>query len=189
MRHNECHECGERWRTTVPARRCPECGSRDIETRRPSPWLILGTLGALSWLALVVAVCGGLTLRSSSPSAPSSPTSSTTSKPEPVQAPVERTTRPRDGDTVYLLILAHPGRDLILARDDASLREMTRLANRGDDRALEGMLADGRLFLVPARTRATVTSAGFLSSTIRILEGTHAGRAGVIVNDHLHKAP
>jgi hypothetical protein len=71
--------------------------------------------------------------------------------------------------------------------DDKAHDELVAFASAGNDAAIKQMVARGRLMVCPNGTKVSVVRLGFFASTIRIMEGKHAGRDGIIDNEWLHK--
>jgi hypothetical protein len=76
--------------------------------------------------------------------------------------------------------------DVVVGADKAANDELTKMAVNHDQEGFAGMVLSGRAFLVPAGTRIrvldTLFTFGFLptGAHVRILEGRHYGRDGVV---------
>jgi hypothetical protein len=74
-----------------------------------------------------------------------------------------------------------------VAINEQADKELTAFSIAKNEDAVKQMMAQGRVLVCAKRTRVSVVDRGFFSTTIRIMDGKHAGATGVIPNDFLYK--
>ncbi len=85
------------------------------------------------------------------------------------------------GDKVVISV------EIWLSIDKASHDESMKLSYAKDELGLKQMESEGRVFIVPAGTQGLLLEGGAFTARVRILSGTHKGKAGYISRDFLQK--
>jgi hypothetical protein len=80
-----------------------------------------------------------------------------------------------DVDTVWVSI------------DEQAAKELNRFSAAKNAAAIMQMIQQGRVLVCEKRTRVSVVDAGIFSTTVRIMEGPHSGKTGIVPNEFLHK--
>lgn len=87
----------------------------------------------------------------------------------------------RKGDTGYVEV---PGEsDVWLSVDEQTADRLTQLSTARDEAGIRQLMAAGRVLVVPAKTKVRVLAPGLLTTEVRILEGTHEGKSGLIPSE------
>lgn len=85
------------------------------------------------------------------------------------------------GQTVALARENQKDPEVWVCVDDKAQTDLTRFSTRRDVGGVQQMMLDGRFFVVTRGTKATVTRPGVMTVGVRIEDGKHAGRDGVVI--------
>lgn len=82
-------------------------------------------------------------------------------------------------------IASDPLKQFPIAVDYGARDELLKAERAGDDAGMLDLINAGRVFLVNSGTKVLVLERYIETSEIRVVEGEHAGRKGVIINEWL----
>jgi len=71
--------------------------------------------------------------------------------------------------------------------DEKSLEELNAFSRANNEGAIRQMIQAGRVLVCIKGTKVAVVDPGIFSTTVRIMEGQHSGRTGIVPNEFLHK--
>jgi hypothetical protein len=92
---------------------------------------------------------------------------------------------PENGEIGYIEV---QGLDSVwVPTSEKAQDEMHSFSRAKNEEAIRQMILQGRLLVCESRTKVSVVDRGFFSSTVRMMEGIHEGRTGIIANEFLHK--
>lgn len=91
----------------------------------------------------------------------------------------------RNGETAYIAA-GDESQVWVSVNEDAN-RELNSFSRARNAGAIEQMIRQGRVLVCPRRTKVSVVSAGIATTTVRIMEGEHAGRSGIIPTEWVHR--
>lgn len=141
---------------------------------------------AIGCLVIPVVVIAGLIIigahsdKSKQPARPiAQPTSPTTTAPATQQSDLSAALK--NGDSAVISEQAMLG----VTEDD--YKRINQLSNARDAAGLAQMERDGKLFVAAAGTTVKIINAGFLSHEVRIEDGPHAGKNGIIASDFVKR--
>lgn len=160
------------------AKFCNRCGSAATKSANAWRWLILVFIvGGLGFWAVVFSLLAG----------PKADNTKETPVPDS-PAPPSPATFVKTGSEARVEIVVGSDEPLLIAHDEDSFEAMNRTFRAKDKYGLGELILSGKVFPVDARTRVLVIDAGFLSHTVRVLEGTQRGKTGIIAAEFV-RAP
>ena len=71
--------------------------------------------------------------------------------------------------------------------DEGALDELNAFSRVRNKDAIKQMMQEGRVLVCSKLTAVTAVDPGLLSTTVRIMEGKHSGKSGIVPNEFLHK--
>jgi len=90
----------------------------------------------------------------------------------------------RRGSQAYLEV---KGENVVwVSIDKKAMSELNAFSSAKNEEGISQMMQVGRVLVCSKGTKVSVIDPGFLSTTIRIMEGKHAGMTGIIANEFLH---
>lgn len=128
--------------------------------------LLVLTLLGVGWLFYTGAFAGGGSTRA------------------PAAAPSSRSslvTRGQEGR------LDSGARIVAVAVDEEAFDAFTKAAVANDEIGIGQLITSGRIFTVPQNTRVLVLDPGVLSTTVRILDGAHQSKSGIVAAEYVKK--
>lgn len=160
-----CNGCGESVDASLFM--CPKCGSSTPSTPRwfrSSEFKFAGTLLLVLFLVSWLSNSSGI---------------------NPSKARTTR--RPAHAKTGELALLRVSGSVEIVALGDseASFSRLGDLAIANDDIGIAKMLNDGCVFICKRNTKCRVIESGIFTYEVRILEGAHFGKSGIVASEHV----
>jgi len=79
-----------------------------------------------------------------------------------------------------------PGDQIGVSCDKTTYDRLTQLSLAEDHDGIRGMILEGQVLVVSGGTKAVVIDPGVFSTEIKILEGLHADRYGLVGTHNLH---
>lgn len=157
-----CKHCGQP--VAPSAKTCPGCGGKSPYPLKPQEWL-MGCAGFAVIVVVFMACCTG-------------------GDPEN-RRPTGQGSVLRNGDTGY--IAAGDESRVWVAIDEAADRELNSYSRPRNAAAVEQMIRQGRVLDCRRRTKVSVVSAGIATTTVRMMEGDHEGKSGIVPSEWVHK--
>jgi hypothetical protein len=74
-----------------------------------------------------------------------------------------------------------------VAINEEAQRELVSFSRAQNEAAVKQMMQQGRVLVCARRTKVSIVDPGIMSTTIRIMEGEHAGRTGIVPNEWVRK--
>ena len=162
------------------AKRCPKCGGKSPFPVKPGE--VLGGLLVLS--ALIYTCCIWYPNRERPAASPATTSPTSTHQDRPAQPPPNES-----GRSGSIVIIECPGENqAFVAVDYAAHDALISASGQGNGAMVSQLVASGRVYLVSNGTRATVTKSHILTVEVEIMEGSYAGKRGVVVNEWLKPA-
>jgi hypothetical protein len=91
----------------------------------------------------------------------------------------------RKGEQGYIEV---EGEDVVwVAISEKAFDELNSFSSAKNAAAIMQMIQQGRVLVCAKGTKVSVIDPGFFSTTVRMLNGTHAGKEGIVPNEFLHK--
>ena len=91
----------------------------------------------------------------------------------------------RRGESGYIEV---SGESMVwVSVNEKSLDELNAYSRQKNEAAIEEMMVQGRVLVCGRNTKVSVVDPGFMTTTVRIMDGKHAGKSGIIPNEFLHR--